>query len=313
MIPKQLPLQGLEHKRLSVGDDLTIFRRMSDSQRGSAWQRNPDPDEFPSADNRGNGPDVIIHTLGRFSILFKGRPLDFGRKAPQRPLALLKVLIALGGRGVSVSTLTSLLWPDVEGDTAKRSFDTTLFRLRKLFRGEPVLALRDGKVSLDSHYCWVDIWAFERLLGQSQRIRSKDPTGKDAWHLDRLMERILGLYHDHFLVQEDMTFWSVSLRERLRNKFIYNLLDVGYYWESQGFWKKAMLCYQKGLEVDDLVEVFYQRLMICCLETNRISEGMSVYRRCRQMLSVVLGLQPEPKTDSIYLSLRNARLQKQLA
>jgi DNA-binding SARP family transcriptional activator len=62
-----------------------------------------------------------------------------------------------------------------------------------------------------------------------------------------------------------------------------------------------------GEEVAGLVEVFYQRLMHCYLRTNRLSEGMAVYRRCCQTLSVILGLQPEPATESLYLALRSAR------
>jgi two-component SAPR family response regulator len=176
-----------------------------------------------------------------------------------------------------------------------------------------ILALRDGQVSLDSRYCWVDVWSFERLLGTMQRIRSRDATGKDAYELDQLMQRILSLYQDHFLAKEEATAWSVSIRERLRSKFIYSLLDIGRYWEIHGFWDKAIQCYQKGLEVDDLIEVFYQRLMLCTLQTHRISEGMAAYRRCRQILSIVLGLQPEPETEAIYLSLKKARQQKQSA
>ena len=175
------------------------------------------------------------------------------------------------------------------------------------------MILKDGKVSLDSRYCWVDVWSFERLLGKMQRIRSKDTTGRDAYQLDELMQRILSLYQDHFLAREEATAWSVSIRERLRSKFIYSLLDIGRYWEMHGFWDKAIQCYQKGLEVDDLIEVFYQRLMLCSLHTHRISEGMAAYRRCRQILSIVLGLQPEPETESIYLSLKMARQQQQTA
>ena len=48
--------------------------------------------------------------------------------------------------------------------------------------------------------------------------------------------------------------------------------------------------------------------MVCYLKLQRFSEGMSVYRRGQQVLSVVLGLQPEPETESLYLELKNARL-----
>ncbi|MFV1973246.1 MAG: BTAD domain-containing putative transcriptional regulator [Thiohalobacterales bacterium] len=307
---KQLPLQGFEQLRSNEVDELALARRKSDNRVQPSRRLDAVIRQFPTLKNEGYTWPVIIYTLGRFSVLHKGKPLEYGRKVPQRPLLFLKTLIALGGREVSVSSLTAILWPDADGDTAKRSFDTTLYRLRKLFENEPVLLLSDGKVSLDSSCCWIDVWAFERLLGQVQRIRTRDATGKDAYQLDQLTDRMLGLYQNHFLAREDMTPWSVSLRERLRSKFIYNLLDVGRYWEIHGFWDRAIQCYQKGLEVDDLIEVFYQRLMLCCLETHRISEGMSVYRRCRQILSVVLGLQPEPETDAIYRSLKNARLQK---
>ena len=310
---EQMTLRGFEQVRLTEVDDLAFFRRMSDRNSSSTRRVSAAVTEFPSLQQDGYAWPVMIYTLGRFSLLLKGQPADFGRKVPHKPLEFLKTLISLGGRDVSASNMTSALWPDADGDTDQRSFDTTLYRLRKILDDDRILTLRDGRLSLDSRYCWVDVWAFERLLGQVQRISSRDATGRDAARLDRLTDRIFGLYQHHFLAREDMAVWSVSLRERLRSKFIHNLLDVGRYWETHGFWDRAMQCYRKGLEVDDLIEVFYQRLMICSLEMNRISEGMMAYRRCRQILSIVLGLQPEPKTESLYIALKNARTSKQTA
>ena len=39
-----------------------------------------------------------IFTLGRFELLKDGKPIQFARKAQEKPLALLKALIALGGK-----------------------------------------------------------------------------------------------------------------------------------------------------------------------------------------------------------------------
>jgi len=309
----QLLLQGFERLRLSKLDDPAFFRRKSDRHVQSSGNRNPAirGSLSPSTLAEGDAWPVRIFTLGRFDLLYQSQPLDYGRKAPQRTLIFLKTLVALGGRNISSSSIASALWPEADGDNAQRSFDTTLYRLRKLLADDRILILRDGKVSLDPRYCWVDVWSLERLLGKMQRIRSRDTTGRDAYQLDQLMQRILSLYQGHFLAREEVTAWSVSLRERLRSKFVSSLLDIGRYWELHGFWDKATQCYQKGLEVDDLIEVFYQRLMLCTLQTRRISEGMAAYRRCRQMLSIVLGLQPQPETEAIYLSLKKARLQKQ--
>jgi DNA-binding SARP family transcriptional activator len=74
-----------------------------------------------------------------------------------------------------------------------------------------------------------------------------------------------------------------------------------------------MVCYQAGLGVDDLIEVFYQRLMVCYLELQRYSEGMATYRRCSRVLSLTLGLQPEAETETIHYSLKRARAAKQPA
>ena len=205
------------------------------------------------------------------------------------------------------------LWPDVDGDQAIRSINTTIHRLRKILGDERVLVLRDGKLSLNARYCWIDVWTFERLLGGSKRILRGVADSNQVYLLESLSENMHALYQDHFLEREEMTSWSVSMRERLRSKFIQNLIETGRFWETQGYWDRAFDCYRKGVDIDDLVELFYQRLMICCLKTDRLSEGMTIYRRCRQTLSIVLGLQPEPETESIYLRLKNARIGKQSA
>jgi DNA-binding SARP family transcriptional activator len=103
------------------------------------------------------------------------------------------------------------------------------------------------------------------------------------------------------------------MRERMRSRFIHLMVESGHYWEQRAEWNRALACYRKGLETDDLIEEFYQRSMRCYLALDRISEGMAAYRRCRQILSVVLGLRPEPRTEKMYASLKQARIQQQFA
>lgn len=251
---------------------------------------------------------IRVFTLGGFSILIDGQQPDYGRKVPQRPLDLLKALIALGGRRISCSKLASVLWPDVDGDTARKTFDTTLHRLRKLLGHEQALVCVNGTLSLDARCCWVDVWAFERLIGRVRRAVTGNLHEANSGAMQEMCDQLFRLYQDHFLQQDNATHWSVSMRERLRSKFIHHLVECGNYWERRLEWKRALDCYQKGLEVDDLIEVFYQRLMVCYQELDRTSEGMAAYRRCRQMLSVVLGLKPEARTERIYDELKFARL-----
>src|SRR3990172_11548238 len=86
---------------------------------------------------------VRIFTLGRFEIVTAGKPVRFPRKAQQKPVLLLKALIALGGKDVAEGQITDLLWPESEGDMAHQSFATNLRRLRQLLGEERALVLRE--------------------------------------------------------------------------------------------------------------------------------------------------------------------------
>lgn len=238
-----------------------------------------------------------IYSLGRFSVSRRSEPLRFSRKAQHRPLELLKVLVALGGREVATDQMAMALWPESEGDVAYNAFEITLHRLRKLIGIEKALMLSNGLLTLDNRLCWVDVWAFEQLIGHTENlIHAPNP---DAEEVARASARLLALYHGPFLGRETPEPWSISLRERLRSKFLRHLIDVARYWEKVGRHGTAIQCYQKGLEVDDLAEIFYQRLMVCYQQLGRCSEALAVYRRCRATLSLVLSISPSPSTEAI--------------
>jgi len=257
------------------------------------------------------GPQVKplrIYTLGRFSLVRDRVVLRCARKAPSKPLMLLKVLIANGGRQVGAINIASILWPDKDGDLVQQSFETTLHRLRKYLGDDGFLLLEDGRLTLNSEKVWVDAWEFERHLGELRRLMAMPASGESD-RFDTLTSRVLGMYQGHFLSRDDSACWMVSMQERLRSKFIHGLLEFGGYWEARGLMNKAIECYRKGIEVDDLVETFYQRLMYCLMATGREPEAIAAYRQCRHVLSIVLGLQPTAATSQIYQDLlaRNAK------
>jgi LuxR family maltose regulon positive regulatory protein len=255
---------------------------------------------FPESASLGveNWPwPLKIYTLGRFGIVKDGRPIRFSGKVQQKPLSLLKALIALGGRGVNTYRINDALWPDSDGDAAHTAFSTTLHRLRQLLGYEKAVHVQEGKLTLDDRYCWVDAWTFERLVTQANDLCHKDLTEKAIY----LMQKAINMYDGHFLEEGQM--WVVTVREHLRNKFMQTVKNLGAYRENMGQWDQAINCYQKGLEVDDLAEEFYQRLMICYRHLGFRSDAISVYQRCRKTLTAALGITPSPETRAIYESL----------
>lgn len=249
---------------------------------------------------------VMIHTLGRFRLICNGEPLTFPGRAKRRPLEMLKALIAFGGRDVSQELISEALWPDSEGDAAHRSFDTTLHRLRKLIGNDKAIVLQEGRLSLNSEICWVDAWAFERLQGRVESILdNKFSTQEHNDELGMLCEHILSLYQNHFLHQSSEDAWCLAFRERLRSKFIRLLRKVGRHWETNGQWYRAIDCYQRGLEMDNLIEGFYQGLMVCYKQLDLRAESIVIYNRCKENLNQFLNINPSRTTIDLYNSLTN--------
>ena len=65
------------------------------------------------------------------------------------------------------------------------------------------------------------------------------------------------------------------------------------------------MLYRRALEVDNLQEESYRRLMLCLHELGESAEAKKVYRRCTELLSIVLGTRPSPETVSVFRSLAN--------
>ena len=185
---------------------------------------------------------VKIYTLGRFGLMVNDQPVTFGRKAQRKPLELLKILIAWGGRDVNQARIADALWPDADGDTAQRTLATTLHRLRRLLGHEHALSVRDGRLSLDSRYCWVDIWCLERRISQTLTwVREANGEGATSGDLATATNELLQAYRGPFLGQ-DPESWALHARDHLRERYLTCLDELGGYWEKMEDWARARAC-----------------------------------------------------------------------
>jgi hypothetical protein len=187
-----------------------------------------------------------VQTFGGFRLLHHDEPLGSGNgKAKRRPLELLKLLIAYGGEQVSESRVTDALWPRIDGDSAHRSFTSTLHRLRKLLGEDRAVTLHEGRLSLDRRYFWLDTWAFEQLAADLE-----GPV--EAIQMEKLVERVLALYRGSFMADDADAAWMIQARERLRSRFARVLARVYRHWQERGEDARARALYEKCLEIDPL-------------------------------------------------------------
>lgn len=246
-----------------------------------------------------------IHTLGRFAVEVHGQPLRFSRKVQKKPLDMLRVLVALGGVRVEASAMIEHLWPDAEGDAGRVSFDSNLHRLRKLLGVDDALLMSEGKLSLDPSKFWIDSVALDHVVSSIERDANAADGKLDETAVPQMKE-LLQLYSGHFLDSESQEAWAVAARDRFKAKFIRAVSLIGSALEARPDWEQAAALYSRALELDNLAEALYRRLMNCYIELGEPAEALNSYRRCRDMLSIVLGVKPAPETEAVRAMLGRA-------
>jgi pentatricopeptide repeat protein len=236
-----------------------------------------------------------IRTLGWFEVEREGRPVEYGRKTPRKPLALLRALIAAGPAGAADSALIDLLWPDEEADAAHRSLASTIHRVRALLGSPETIQLKDHCVRLNARRVWVDAWAFEEMLARADTTRAE--------RTDAQCQAALALYRGAFLPHDLDSPWTLSMRERLRSRFVRCAADLALRLETAGNFAAAADLYRQALAVDDLAEPLYQGLLRCLSALGRIAEAVQVYRQMKECLACALGTRPSAQSESLYRAL----------
>ena len=229
---------------------------------------------------------VKIYTLGGFRLVINNEEVVFNKKAPKKPLELIKALVAFGSQNVSDTLLMEALWPDVDGDAACNSLRTTVKRARQLLKEKQAILYSDGKLDLNPDYCWVDSCSFERMC---QHTHNNSEQLKQACEL----------YAGKFLANNS-DHWMLPMRDRLHHQFVRAtcLLAEGY--EAVNQCQKAIDIYLVALSLDELTEAFYQGLMRCYEKVGQVDQIEKAYKQLCQVLDARLHTRPSSQTRKLY-------------
>lgn len=220
---------------------------------------------------------IRIHALGGLRVDVDDAPLQFGPRAPRKPLELLKLLIARGPAAVDMAAVFDALWPDAEGAEARGAFDMAVLRLRKLLGRDDALRLDGGRIGFDRTCVWVDAFAF-------QQGAMDDYPGP--------------LFGDDVVAP-----WWAAARERLHQRFLRRTHERGMALEHLGEFEQALALYEAALAQDPLAENLYRGAIRCHLAAGRAADALRVYRRCRDQLSIVLSVAPSAATADLVASI----------
>jgi len=216
---------------------------------------------------------IRIYALGKLRVEIDGEPLGFGPRAQRKPLDLLRIIVAHGPEPVDAAIVLDALWPDAEGAAARAAFDMAVMRLRKLLGREDALCLEAGRVSLDRTCVWVDAFAFEHGA--------------------------IDTYPGPLFGADAVLPWWAAARERLHQCFLRRTHDRGLALERSGETDQALALYEAALSKDPLAEDLYRGAIRCHLAAGRAADALRAYRRCREQLSLVLGVSPSAATSKL--------------
>jgi DNA-binding SARP family transcriptional activator len=102
------------------------------------------------------------------------------------------------------------------------------------------------------------------------------------------------------LFGDDDAPWMAQPREALRSRFLRVLMRLGERLERAGRTAEAIDLYRRGLEADNLAEPIYRGLMRALAASGNQAEAISTFRRCRELLSIVLGVKPSAETERLH-------------
>jgi ATP/maltotriose-dependent transcriptional regulator MalT/DNA-binding SARP family transcriptional activator len=228
-----------------------------------------------------------VRVLGGFELIRDGQPMRFTGKAQQRPLDLLKLLVALGGDNVDIQQLTAALWPDADGASAKTRSTRHCF------------ACASWSTSTTRWCC--------RRASCRSRVRSRGPTrGRSrrrssplhaaaragtVFRVATVARRLLEAYPGPLLGAEEHA-WIAKPRDALHGALRARADAPGRTARGEARLEDAIDLYRRGLEADNLAEPFYRGLMRALAATGDQAEALNTFRRCRELLSIVLGIKP---------------------
>lgn len=238
----------------------------------------------------GAGPTwpwpLKVRALGPFTVEVDGVALEGTRKGSDHRADLLKVLAANDGKPLAVSRVIELLWPDATPENGRKSFDMALSRLRKLLEQEDSVVINDAKLAFSPQLAWCDTADFATLCERA-------PAGMDTVALERHATELLSRYGRGFLDGEQLDApWAVEGRERQKQRLLRQAQAVADALAAQAATAPARQLIEQAIEAEPLAESLYIRLMRLHAEAGNHAEGLRVFRRLREMLSIMLSIKP---------------------
>jgi DNA-binding SARP family transcriptional activator len=266
---------------------------------------------------QGNAPlfdsalaKIQIYTFGTLQVVRGRTAVTESDWHTRQARQLLKILVTERPRPVSTDLLIELLWPNSTPGAAATTLRSAINALRNVLEPDrPNRAPSKYIVTQAPGYAfhltadiWLDAEDFERRLNQAQMA-------SDVEQRLYLLESVLDLYKDDYLISDPYADWLQTERERLRERFFNALLQTADIYALQGRYPDAITVARRLLARDEVRENAYQSLMRFQAESGDSAGALLTYERCRAVLSDELGADPSPLTQTLHQRILNGEIE----
>ncbi len=246
---------------------------------------------------------VRIRTLGAFELEIHDERYQPAHKAQDKPLELLKLLVccqAMGRDSADKQWITDRLWPDADIANARKSLDMTISRLRRLLRDEESLVSLEGRLQLAPRRVWIDVGPLLRALSRVGGHRDDHAGGRNVQHAAAMRDvsAVLEHYRGPFLPEDEGPPWLLAGREAVTAAVRSALLTADALLAGRED-ERLIPALERAFAADTTSEDIARSLMRALARHAQYSEGLRVYRRLREMLSIVLGVAPSAETEQL--------------
>jgi LuxR family transcriptional regulator, maltose regulon positive regulatory protein len=246
---------------------------------------------------------VRIRTLGGFELEIQGERYRPAHKVQDKPLELLKLLVcgqAMGRDSVDKQWITDRLWPDADAPNARKSLDMTISRLRRLLRDDDAVLSLEGRLQLAPRRVWTDVAPLLRALSLVGMHRDDHAGGRKVRLATATADvrTVLEHFRGPFLPEDEGPPWLLAGREAVVAAVRSALLtaDTLLAGREDEFLIPAL---ERAFVADTTSEDIARALMRALARRDQFGEALRVYRRLREMLSIVLGLVPSRETEQL--------------
>ncbi len=240
---------------------------------------------------------LVLRSFGEFEATLNDVSLARSAgKTAQRPLDLLRALLAHGDSPLPVATVLDWLWAEAEPAAQRKAFDVALLRLRRRLGDPRLVHLEGGRLSLDPRWVWSDVSALQALMHRIGSAHGAPLVQLRAWG-----QQLLGLMRGPFLAGEDAD-WAQAARQRYRQRFVITIAQLASHIEPMDPVASVQL-YERALDVEPLAESLSRRLMRLHAQLGQHAEALRAWRACCTMLAVAAGIGPSDDTQRLAAEL----------